>query len=1114
MRSKLDIMIGMCVVMFLCWMTEMPLHAQTPPAAVSGESLTKNLLTNPGFEEIHRTPPSATEAHRDATKLGAPVKWVRQEGKLESVKEARSGECGTRLEAVGGKEARMYSGSDTGRIRPGVSYVLSIWAKGKGELNLSVYQYDDANFIGSEFFHAQPPLRLTGEWQELRRVYTRPNDKVRKVGYSIYLNGEYAYIDDAWFGIDAATPVELLPNGGFERAFDEVMFEGWQLVAGGATLRDRQARTGERALRLTAQAEAAETRLAAMPPVYVNTAATYRLGAWGRGTGTLRLEVVEYDAAGVLLGRQTLGDKADVKLTDNWQQATATYRPVNPAARRAALTLVLAGVGAAATLDDASFGFVFKENPGVDPFEPPPAKDLSVTVVTRDAAATLYANGKPVTLVGAKGTIRLGEGVTTLAVETRATGERPGIRLAIAGQAETAGRWRVGAVEAGRARETAFNDTAWPVAATDSDGFAWAGDKQAKDVCFRQTLLWNDTYHGPDSCLFPKTREWGFSRGSFDHLGLMLYPPAPGATADYEFVLDVPQAFTLFGKQAPTPGTNAPVWGESNVRPASVAEEAVTRDGKPYRRYLLRFDAKQLSPTGGEGYAGKATTTYLPLRLESGFKDEQAAFHYRRQARGNVTELEQRIPVRILPAIAGRQPRRIMISGYADQLPFGSMLSSDHLEAVMDQAKAMGWNQAGLSIHDNWGKHFGDYWRGIGRQYAERGIRPMLSDGAQFPLQTSNTAGGSYRLTNPPLVNYVAATPAAQARWFKDSVKWDAKTRNTYCPTFMLGAGKEKFRELVGTVIADLQKLTPGAQVHLLDYEAHSWASADGTGSLCFCDRCKESFLQFAKLTATADLSDDAIFKNYHAQWDDFHVWQVMEVHKLVKEVDNELGLKLMAFTWGGWKPFEGRLKGRVDLYFAGTPGNDPASGVNQERMDAHARFLRGEQGMEQVMGQRFSFLRIGDRREPTVMSPDGLVDAQSWKSQVLRIVAALGGGVDLQASKECVAGMPYWIGEATRIIATYEDLFIDGERTDKLAESAQLKYPDLLVLKKGDERLVLLFNEGNADMKVKLRNRELKPEHKAQVFESGRWQDAGELEVVVPARDAVAVHIATRPSP
>jgi hypothetical protein len=48
----------------------------------------------------------------------------------------------------------------------------------------------------------------------------------------------------------------------------------------------------------------------------------------------------------------------------------------------------------------------------------------------------------------------------------------------------------------------------------------------------------------------------------------------------------------------------------------------------------------------------------------------------------------------------------------------------------------------------------------------------------------------------------------------------------------------------------------------------------------------------------------------------------------------------------------------------------------------------------------------------------------------------------------------------------------------------------------------------------VTLRNLELKPGQRAQIFESGKWVDAGELEVVVPARDAAVVHIALRPSP
>ena len=1106
MRSKLDSMIGMCVVMFLCWMTEMTLNAQTPPAAVSGEALTKNLLANPGFEEIHLVPPSATNAHGDATKLGAPVKWVRQAGKLESAEEARTGKRGARLEAVVGQEARLYSASDTGVVTAGGTYLLSIWAKGRGTLTLNMYQYDAANFIGTDFFHDQPGLKLTEQWQELRRVYKPTNEKVRRVNFAVVLNGEVAYLDDASFSIDPNAPVELLKNGGFEQAFDEVSFSGWGNLSGGQIIRDRVARTGERALKMTLFGDAPEARIISAPPIVVKTGAVYRLSVWARGSGTLRLNATQYGASN-FLSTDFMQDQSGLQLTDAWKKLSVAYRPSNPKVKSASLALVLTGAGAQAVLDDASFSFTQSENPGIEPFEQAPERELTVELRARDATATLFVNGAAIQLKENRATMKIKEGLTTLAIQAQSSGEKPGIQISVAGQNETAGRWRVGADAAAGWQTAAFNDKAWPLAAT-ADGFLWTADSKASSACFRQTLLWNDTHYGPDTCIWPKTREWGFSRGSFDHLGLMLYPPAPSAVSDYEFVLEVPEAFTLFGKQGLNPDNSVPVWGRENVCPQQIVEENVKRNGAIYRSYRMRFAANQI-PAAGTSY------TYIPLLLDEKFTGEKTIFYYRRQAQGNVTELEQRIPVTILPPINGRQPKRIMISQYASMLPFGSMLASDHLEAVVRREARMGFNFAGFSIFDNWGKAFGDYWRAVGRLYQAHGIRIMLSDGSQFPLLGPQTQGGTYRLTNPPLLDYVAATPAAQARWFKDSVKWDAKTRNMYCPTFMLGESREKFRELVSMVIADLQKLTPNAEIHLLDYESHSWVKPDGSDSFCFCDRCKEGFRQFAKLPATADLSDDAIFKNYRTQWDDFHVWQVMEVHKLVKEVDNALGMKLMSFTWGGFTPFESRLKGNMDLYFAGSTGNDPANSDTQGRMDhPYADSLRKTQGMSQVMGQRFSFLVLGDNRAPTVMSPDGFVDAKSWKSQVLRVVAAFGGGIDLQNSKECVAGMPYWIGEATRIISAYEELFIDGERADKLAESAQIKYPNLLVLRKGDERLVLLFNERDAAVAVTLRNLELKPGQRAQIFESGKWVDAGELEVVVPARDAAVVHIALRPSP
>jgi hypothetical protein len=173
---------------------------------------------------------------------------------------------------------------------------------------------------------------------------------------------------------------------------------------------------------------------------------------------------------------------------------------------------------------------------------------------------------------------------------------------------------------------------------------------------------------------------------------------------------------------------------------------------------------------------------------------------------------------------------------------------------------------------------------------------------------------------------------------------------------------------------------------------------------------------------------------------------------------------------------------------------------------------LRVDQRVPQVIGQRFSFLGVSEAKdgwkEVVVASDDGFVQAKSWKSQVLRIVAAFGGGLDLQNAGECVAGMQYWIGEATRIIAAHEDLFFEGERADHLASSEQIAYPDLLVLKKGQRRLVLLFNESDAERRVTLRNAKLEPGQRARVFETADWGTAKTLDVVVPAGDAIAVEI------
>jgi hypothetical protein len=87
--------------------------------------------------------------------------------------------------------------------------------------------------------------------------------------------------------------------------------------------------------------------------------------------------------------------------------------------------------------------------------------------------------------------------------------------------------------------------------------------------------------------------------------------------------------------------------------------------------------------------------------------------------------------------------------------------------------------------------------------------------------------------------------------------------------------------------------------------------------------------------------------------------------------------------------------------------------------------------------------------------------------------------------------------------------LFYAGERADQLAVSEQIKYPNLLVLKKGKERLVLLFNEGSQPLRVLLENRELASGQKATIFGVNQVvEQPGKMEVTVEPGDVTVVHI------
>jgi hypothetical protein len=916
-----------------------------------------------------------------------------------------------------------------------------------------------------------------------------------------------------------AEPIELLPNGGGEKINEKMTPTDFGIQNAGEIVLSPLPRSGDRAVRLIARPHEWKFSIFTTPDpnsyaqgdvaqIKVAQGGLYRASVWVRGRGEFRLGVQQWPS---VLGSVM---SEPVELTREWQQVRVDYRADKLEVRGVNLQFRLDRQNAVADIDDVSLTFDGDENPGVEHFERIAERELTFRLDTRQLRTVeVFASGKSVPIKDGAGSVTIREGLVALAIRATPSGVNAGVRLRIEGHPETDGRWRATSKASDQWLEVGADDREWPTVVSDDDGFMWYSDAkgfartQRKDVCFRQVLLWNETHCGPNRCILPLAREWGVSRGGFENLTLALYSPLASSLRDYEFVLDVPAKFTVFGKTGDYYTRYV-----LNQKPDRLIEEPHPRVGQRATRY--RFFHPPGHVRGDDASDGIQTQySVIPVRLDPDYAPNTTVFRYHRRANGNFTELEQRIPVRVLPPVNGRQPKKFMISAYVG-MPLGySTLSPDHLQALVWQAASAGWTHCSVSVaspgSDTWGKEWLAYQKAYLELCRQYGINGILWPWHSFPI-----TGSLVEPSEPTsLLDWVETTPGARARYFNDTPTWSRTDANMFCPSYVAGEGAEQFRRIVADVWGGMIQQMVGTDIIWTDDERVIF-TANGAGSSCFCDRCKAGFRVFAKLPADADVTDASLFTTHNHQWRLFwaHLW-FGRIHGELKKVANSLGKQYMVYTWNGSDDLWREVKGNLDIAFPGMPGSNVMTGNQQKAIDDSMAFYRREVGVPRVQGQTFALLGAGHQKNAwalqQVISRDGYVDAKSWKSQLLRLAATLQGGVDLGESIiDYRAGSYYWIGEATRIIAEFEDLFVEGVRADNLAVSSQISYPNLLVLKKEDERLVLLFNEADTDLDVKLENVDLVKNQRARVFEHGDWVDARELIVTVPSRDAMVIHV------
>ncbi len=744
-----------------------------------------------------------------------------------------------------------------------------------------------------------------------------------------------------------------------------------------------------------------------------------------------------------------------------------------------------------------------------------PAVNSIFDIKTKDAAVKVYVDGKVLDKNSAgKYEVNFVEGITTIAVECTAKGSDPKVALKLLSCSETDGNWKYSESAGKNWTERAFNDSKWKELKT--TGFFW--EKGAEKLYLRQHVLYNRSHDGPDRCLNPLVREWGFSLDSTEPIFLALYPPVKDLNGEYEFTLDLPAGFRLLDmKHAYSAGW----WGSKvkmNCIPTSVTKKAITVKGKKYTRYVLKYAADDVS--------SKYThPTILPVKLDSSRKaGEKDSFYFRRKQAGNFTELTQTLPVVILPAINGRMAKEFMVSMYCSRPYFGANVSDEALTELMKTAFKGGLN---TWIHQPTTKQT-PYFKLFKKLLADANVKQIAHFG-NFPAWRGSLRPGELR-------SFVEKTPGARARYFNDFPanvyhSTDLKTLKKnwwaaamYCPTYVTTAGREKFIQTLANDLTRYFDCFDGKlSAYWINWESEPWQASNaylhaktGLGSYCFCNDCKKVFYKSVGLPENSNISDEEIYKKYYNEWK-LHRYKLDgAVQGLIREACNRIGLKYMVYSWLVQEPFWIACKGKIDYAFPGCPGNAPATSSNQEYMDKAMTFFREKLGMNKVLAQRFVFFGTyystngpGGNLKYGVMSPDGYIDAKSWKSQLIRVAATMHGGCDLQSSMECIGGIMYWIGEATRAISDYEDLFLNGERKDTLAVSKDIKYPNLLVLTKGKERLILLFNEGSKPVTVDLENKSLVKGQKASIWNSKTIvKDPAKMRVTIPENDVILIHI------
>ena len=674
-------------------------------------------------------------------------------------------------------------------------------------------------------------------------------------------------------------------------------------------------------------------------------------------------------------------------------------------------------------------------------------------------------------------------GLNRIEIVAESAGNDPGVKFALENSPETADIFSVGIPGA--------NDKDFKPAVA-KNGYLWNGNQ--KKVVFRQNLIWSRNYgNHAYSFLGPQVKVWGVSPGETTFFLHALYNPKATGKCNYQLIAEIPEGFTRVDDYNYNGGPKYTHYPTKDIK-----SEKITINGKKYIRYTYNWQLPEKLFRNYSGYRH-----FLSFRHD-GYKfakNETVDFRFRRVVDGDTTDVVNVIKVGALPPINGGKLKKVLFPQY--DVFMAGIVSADQFRAMADLSFKSGLNSFILGADYRWtvGTPYSELKQFQIKLFNREGARNFTSVNFNLPLW----GAGKQTYTS----ELVLANPDLQATHYKKSGPLHKNFHNEFCLTNATGKYREQFKAALKKDYLFFIKYGIGKDLFFND-ENYPYRTPNWLHSYCFCDVCKADFRAMFNIPANEKLDDDTIIGKYPGQWSKW--WKRKQKNQLmtmVYEVVKEIGGTVWYYHNTSDHEAYAETRGKYDLVSIPLPGQTYPGGSLQASMDLSKQTGEKITGIHSTFGQFHTYWQQG--KNVKLFSSDGFyLYPKEMKLQMVRLAATTHKGALIECASFCSAGLFYYVGEATRMIAAFEDLFHDGVRADNLISSSTFKYPNALVLKKGDERLVLLFNEHYTQpLKGSLKNLKLKPGQKATVWESGMpYGNADTMTVTVPPQDVIAIHI------